>query len=73
MKAVKGKVESFYFTFGSDDLVMIVEAPDNIAAAAIALTASASGMARVRTTPLMTVAEVDQALALPSKYRAPGE
>jgi uncharacterized protein with GYD domain len=73
MKAVKGKVESFYFTFGSDDLVMIVEAPDNVAAAAIALTASASGMARVRTTPLMTVAEVDQALALPSKYRAPGE
>lgn len=72
MKAVKGKLESMYFTFGSDDVLIIVEAPDNIAAAAVAFATGSSGMVRVRTTPLLTVAEVDQALALPSKYRAPG-
>jgi hypothetical protein len=31
-----------------------------------------SGLVRVRTTPLLTAEEVDQALALPAKYRAPG-
>ncbi|MBI2688952.1 MAG: GYD domain-containing protein [Acidobacteria bacterium] len=72
MKAVKGKVESFYFAFGADDVVLIVDAPDNIAAAAISLGAGATGLVNIRTTPLLTVDEVDQALALPTKYRGPG-
>jgi uncharacterized protein with GYD domain len=72
MKAVKGRVESFYFAFGSDDAVIIVEAPDNVAAVAIGLATGSSGLVHVRTTPLLTVAEVDEALALPNKYRAPG-
>ena len=42
MKAVKGKIESFYFSFGADDVVLIVDAPDNVAAAAISLSAGAS-------------------------------
>jgi uncharacterized protein with GYD domain len=73
MKNVKGKVESFYFTFGSDDVVVIVEAPDNIAAAALSLSVGSTGLVNIRTTPLLTVDEIDQALALPSKYRAPGQ
>jgi uncharacterized protein with GYD domain len=73
LKGLKGKVESFYFAFGSDDIVLIVEAPDNIAIAALSLTVGAAGVVNLRTTPLLTVDEVDQALALPSKYRAPGQ
>jgi uncharacterized protein with GYD domain len=73
MKAVKGKVECMYFTFGADDVVLIVDAPDNIAAAAISLAAGSTGSVNIRTTPLLTVDEIDQALALPSKYRAPGQ
>ena len=73
VKNLKGKVESFYFSFGCDDIVVIVDAPDNIAAAALALSVGASGLVDIRTTPLMTVDEVDQALALPTKYRAPGQ
>jgi len=72
MKAVKGKVECMYFTFDADDVILVVDAPDNVAAAAISLSASASGLVRTRTTPLLTVQEMDAALALPSKYRAPG-
>ena len=72
MKSLKGKIESMYFAFGSDDVVMIVDAPDNIAIAAMSLTAAASGMVSIRTTALLTAEEVDQALTLPSKYRAPG-
>ena len=73
MKSLKGKVESLYFTFGSDDVVVIVDAPDNIAAAAMSLSVGSTGLVNIRTTPLLTVEEVDQALALPSKYRAPGQ
>jgi uncharacterized protein with GYD domain len=73
MKQVKGKVESFYFTFGADDVVLIVEAPDNIAIASLSLAAGSTGLVNLRTTTLLSVDEVDQALALPSKYRAPGE
>jgi uncharacterized protein with GYD domain len=73
MKALKGKVESIYFALGSDDVVVIVEAPDNIAAAALTMSASSTGLVSIRTTPLLPVEEVDQALALPTKYRAPGQ
>ncbi len=72
MKAVKGKVECMYYTFGADDVMLVVDAPDNVTAAAIALSVSSTGLVRARTTPLLTVEETDAALALPSKYRAPG-
>jgi uncharacterized protein with GYD domain len=72
VKAAKGKLECFYYAFGSDDVVLIVDMPDNLSAAAISLVAGASGAVNLKTTPLLTVDEVDQALALPSKYRAPG-
>ena len=72
LKAVKGKVDSMYFAFGGADVILIIDAPDNVSAAAISLTAGASGLVNLRTTPLLSVEEVDQALALPSKYRAPG-
>ena len=73
MKAVKGKIDSMYFSFGADDVFLVVDAPDNIAVAALSFTASASGLlVNIRVTPLLTVDEVDQALALPSNYRAPG-
>jgi len=73
MKNVKGKVECMYFSFGAEDVVAILDAPDNVAAAAVAIAVGSSGLVSIRTTPLLTVDEVDQALALPSKYRAPGQ
>jgi uncharacterized protein with GYD domain len=53
--------------------VVIVEVPDNIAIAALSLSVGSTGLINVRTTPLLTVEEVDQALAMPTKYRAPGQ
>ena len=72
MKAVKGKIDSMYFSFGADDVLLVVDAPDNIAVASLSLTAGATGLVNIRVTPLLTVEEVDQALALPIKYRPPG-
>jgi len=53
--------------------VLIVNMPDTIAVAAFAASVAATGMVRPRTTTLLTVDEVDQALGLPAKYRGPGQ
>jgi len=71
--AVGGKVEAFYYSFGEYDAVVIMDLPDNVRAAALCLTVSGSGAVRVRTTPLLTVEEVDQALETRTQYRRPGE
>jgi uncharacterized protein with GYD domain len=72
VKALKGKVESFYFALGEDDVVVIVDLPDNTSAAALALGASSSGLVRTRTTALLTVDETDVALKRSTGYRPPG-
>jgi uncharacterized protein with GYD domain len=73
IKALGGTVEAFYYAFGSDDVVIILDLPDNVTAAAVGLNTSGSGGVRVRTTPLLTVEEVDKALEIKMKYRAPGK
>jgi uncharacterized protein with GYD domain len=52
-----GQLESFHFAFGSPDAYVIVELPDNESAAAVALTANASGAASVETVALLTPEE----------------
>jgi uncharacterized protein with GYD domain len=72
LASVGGKVESFYFGFGDVDAYVVADVPDNVAAAAIALTVGASGEVKVKTTVLMTPEEVDQATKKSPAYRAPG-
>jgi uncharacterized protein with GYD domain len=75
VKALGGRLESFYFAFGEHDIVAISEAPDNITVAAFAMVVGASGAARVRTVVLMTPEEVDRAIKQTQSlsYRAPGQ
>ena len=42
MASVGGKVESFYYSFGKHDVVVIADAPDNISAAALSTDCAAS-------------------------------
>lgn len=72
LASVGGKVEGFYYAFGDTDAYVIVDAPDNVTAAAIALTVAASGAVTLKTTVLMTPEEVDQATKKSPAYRAPG-
>ena len=72
VKPLGGKLESFYYAFGEDDAVIIVDLPNNVTAAAFALSVGATGAVQMRTTPLLTVEEVDQALEIKTQYRAPG-
>ena len=68
-----GKVESIYYCFGKYDVIVIVEAPDNVSVAALAIAVSASGLVRIETTTLLTVEETDKAVAKAVDYRAPGK
>jgi len=75
IKAVGGRVESMYWGFGTNDVYVIVEAPDNVSAAAMALAVGATGAAaHYKTTVLLSADEVDQAAKKSGAvgYRAPG-
>ena len=72
IKAMGGTVEAFYFAFGDNDVYLIADVPDNVTAAALALTINASGAVKGKTTVLLTAEEVDQATKMTVNYRAPG-
>jgi uncharacterized protein with GYD domain len=58
-----GKLQTAYFAFGPFDAIAITEMPDNISAAAIAIAFAAGGaVANIQTTPLMTAAQLVEAL-----------
>ncbi|MCJ7694602.1 MAG: GYD domain-containing protein [Anaerolineaceae bacterium] len=72
-QSMGGKLESFYFAFGGVDVYVIVDLPDNAAAAAMALTVTASGAVVAKTTVLLTPEEMDVAVKKTPIYRAPGQ
>ena len=72
LASMGGKLESFYFSFGTDDVVIIVDSPDNVSAAAVGLTVAASGAVRGKMTVLLTVDEIDKATKKSPAYRPPG-
>ncbi len=68
-----GNVECVYYAFGDWDIYGVMDMPDNASMAAFSLRASASGMINVSSIPLMTVEEIDDAVAKKSDFRAPGK
>jgi len=72
-ESVGATVESFDFAFGDDDIVTIINAPDNESIAAVTMTVGASGMVDIRTTVLLTPEEVDAAAQKSVTYRSPGQ
>ena len=68
-----GKVNDFWFCFGDYDVVGVVDFPDNVSAAAIAMAFAAGGACKsVHTTPLLTSAEALAAIkkAGKSEYKS---
>ena len=72
VESVGGKIEAFYFCFGDRDAIIIADLPDAASAAAVSLAVSSTGAARLTTTPLITVEEMDHAAGKKTAYRAPG-
>ena len=73
VEAAGGRLEAYYFVFGSDDFVLITEFPDNVTSAAVSLFAASSGAVNVRTSVLLTPAEIDEATKKTVSYRPPGK
>jgi|SRR5579862_1185905 len=67
-----GTLESFYFTFGHADAVLIIDVPSNETALAIAMAVRASGMVSSKMTALLPIEEVDRAAKVPIDFRPPG-
>lgn len=72
-ESIGGSVETFDFAFGGDDIVTIIDAPDNESMAAVTMTVAASGMVNIQTTVLLTPEEVDAAAGRSVSYRRPGQ
>ena len=69
-----GKLHGMWFAFGDYDVVAIVELPDNVTSASLALAIGATGaMSNFRTTALLTMAEAVEAMkkAGDAGYKAP--
>ncbi len=67
-----GAIDAFYFAFGGTDVYVIADIPDNVTAAAVALTVGAAGAASIETVVLLTPEEIDQAVQKTVEYRPPG-
>src|SRR5687768_11512092 len=67
-ESLGAKVEAFYYTFGEHDGIVILDAPDNITAAAFALIPSAAGAIHVKTTVLLTPEQIDAAVKKPAIF-----
>ena len=70
------RLVNLYYSFGEYDGVIIVEAPDEVTAAATVLAAVVPGHVKsIKTVPLLTVEQTMEALrkAGGAGYRAPGQ
>ena len=72
IEGLGGRLESFYFAFGEDDLFLVYDLPDNASAAAGSLIVAATGAVRGQTLVLVTTDEMDQAAKKSATYRPPG-
>ena len=72
LASVGGTLDEFYFTFGDDDAILIIDLPNADVALSIAVTVRASGMIQSKMTALMSLDEVDNALGQHVQFRPPG-
>ena len=76
-QAVGAKLESFFWSFGDDDYLAIVDAADDVTAAALSVAVGSSGSLRnLRTIKLITQEEgrkvLEKAKAAKAAYVPPG-
>jgi uncharacterized protein with GYD domain len=72
IEGVGGKLDSMYYTFGANDVIVICDMPDAITGLALSLAVNASGAVRISTTPILSVEEVDAACKQAVSYRPAG-
>jgi uncharacterized protein with GYD domain len=62
IESAGAKLEAIYFAFGDADFYIILDAPDNVSAAALSVVANRSGFVTSKIIVLLTADEIDQAI-----------
>jgi uncharacterized protein with GYD domain len=70
IESLGGKLEGFYFAFGDVDVYAVIDLPDNVAAAAVAL--DQTGVVAGKTVVLIPPEDMDKAAKKAVDYRPPG-
>lgn len=73
VESVGGHVEVCYYAFGTTDLYVIGDLPDDVAAASLSLRTAGAGAARSQTVVLLTPEQLDEATGREVTYRPPGQ
>ena len=73
IESLGGKLESFYYAFGDDDLLLIAELPDDEAATAFSMFINAAGALTVSCTVLISPETIDGSISKSVAYRKPGD
>ena len=68
-----GKVVTFDFAFGKDDVYTVCDLPDNVTAASFGLAVGASGLLTTRTVVLLSPEEIDAAAEKHVEFPGPGQ
>lgn len=72
LSSVGGSLEAFYFSFGENHFYIIVELPDNVTTTAVTLAGNVSGTFSIKGIPLLTAADIDEAVRMSVDFRPPG-
>ena len=72
VKSLGGRLETFYFAFGSSDVYAICDMPDAAAAAGASIALAATGSVTPEITVLLTPEELDAAVKKTPTYTPPG-
>jgi uncharacterized protein with GYD domain len=72
IRKLDGWLEAFYFSFGETGIIVIADLPDHVSAATFSLIATSAGAARIKTTVLISPAEIDLAAKKTVSYHDPG-
>ncbi len=73
VEGLGGTVEGFYFAFGEDDFVIIVDGTDIPGILAGTMASAVTGAVRTTTTVLISPDDLDAASKMLTTYRPPGQ
>ncbi len=73
IEGLGGKMHALFFAFGESDAILLVEAPDNVSVASLAIAFAAGGAASsIKTTVLMTTTDAKEAMQRAGAIRFAG-
>ena len=72
LEGLGGTLDLIYYMVGADDFVVVCDIPDTVSGLALSLAVNASGAARISTTPLVSVEDMDAACKKAVSYRPAG-